>query len=97
MSQPDTNGSRPFWGDPRPDYGTIQQASRGNPRDGVQLTEEEEEEVHRQGEQVVRGMKQLGCAMVLLQATIITRRLLTKVLISLCVTMIIVVATQVRA
>ena len=84
-------------GDPRPDHGTIQQANGENPRERAQLTKEEEEEVHRQGEQVVRGMKQLGCAMVLLPATIITRRLLTNIWNSWCVAMIIVIATQARA
>ena len=84
-------------GDPRPNHGTIQRANGGNPRDGAQLTKEEEEEALRQGEQVIRGMKQLGCAMVLLPATIITRRLLTNVWNSWCIVMIIVIATQVRA
>ena len=42
-------------------------------------------------------MKQLGCAMVLLPATIITRRLLTNVWNSWCIAMIIVIATKARA
>ena len=66
----------------------------GNPRVGAQLTKEEEEEAHRQGEQVVRGMKQLGCAMVLLPATIITHRLLTNIWNSWCIVMILVIATK---
>ena len=97
MSRPDANGSRPFLEDPRSNHGTIQRANGGNPRDGAQLTKEEEEEVHRQGEQVVRGMKQLGCAMVLLPATIITCRLLTNIWNSWCITMIIIIATKARA
>ena len=42
-------------------------------------------------------MKQLGCAMVLLPATIITRRLLTNAWNSWCVVMIIVLAARVGA
>ena len=42
-------------------------------------------------------MKQLGCTMVLLPATIITRRLLTNAWNSWCVVMIIVLASRVRA
>ena len=72
-------------------------SQRGNPGDGGQLTKEEEEEAHWQGEQVIRGMKQLGCAMVLLPATIITRRLLTNIWNSWCITMIIIIATKARA
>ena len=79
MSRTDADGSRPFCKNPWLDYGTIQRDNGGNLGDGIPLTKEEEEEAHRQGEQVIRGMEQLGCAMVLLPATIITRRLLTKV------------------
>ena len=97
MSQPDADGSRPFCGSPRLDYGAIQQDHGGNPGDGTLLNKEEEEEAHRQGEQVIRNMKQLGCTMVLLPATIITRRLLTNVWNSWCVVMIVVIAARVGA
>ena len=73
MSRSEADGSRLFCGSPRLDYGTIQRANGGNPGDRIPLTKEEEEEAHRQGEQVIRGMKQLGCTMVLLPAIIITR------------------------
>ena len=88
--------SRPFWEDPRHDHGAIERASRGTPRDGTQLTKEEGEEIHRQSGQVIRGMKQLGCAMILLPTTIITRTLLTNVWYSWCIVMIIVIVTEAR-
>ena len=42
-------------------------------------------------------MKQLACAMILLPATIITRRLLTNVWNSWCIVMIIIITAKVRA
>ena len=97
MSRPDADRSSPFCGNPRLEYGTIQRDQGGNARDGTLLNKEEEEEAQWQGEQVIRNMKQLGCTMVLLPATIITHRLLTNVWNSWCVVMIIVIATKVRA
>ena len=97
MSRSDADGSRLFCGSLRLEYGIIQQDHGGNSGDGTLLNKEEEEEAHRQGEQVSRGMKHLGCAMVLLLATIITRRLLTNIWNSWCVVMIIVVATKAGA
>ena len=91
MSQPDANESTPFSGSPRLEYGTIQRGQGGNSGDGAQLDKEEEEEVQRQFN---RNMKQLGCAMVLLPATIITRRLLTNAWNSWCIVLIIVLATR---
>ena len=97
MSRADADGSRPFCGNPRLDYGTIQRDNGGSPRDGVTLTRGDEEEAQRQGEQAIRYMKQHGCAMVLLPATIITRRILTNVWNSWCIVMVIVIATRVGA
>ena len=79
MSQPDATESTPFSNNPRLEYGTIQRDQGGNTGDGTLLDREGEEEAQRQGEQVIRNMKQLGCPMVLLPATIITHRLLTNV------------------
>ena len=97
MSQPDANRSSPFCGSPRLEYGTIQQDQGGNVGDGTLLDREGEEEAQRQGEQVIRNMKQLGCTMVLLPVTIITRRLLTNAWNSWCVVLIIVLAARVGA
>ena len=94
MSRPDANGSSPFSGSPHLEYGTIQQGQGGDIGDGAQLDKEEEKEVQRQFN---RNMKQLGCAMVLLPVTIITRRLLTNAWNSWCVVLIIALATRARA
>ena len=76
MSQQGANKSRPFWGDPGPDYGAIEGGVGGTPRHRSQLTKEQVEEAHRQSGEVLREMKKLGCAMVLLPATIIACRML---------------------
>ena len=94
MSWLDANGSSPFSGSPCLEYGTIQRGQGGNSGDGAQLDKEKEEEVQRQFN---RNMKQLGCAMVLLPATIITRRLLTNIWNSWCVVLIIILAPRIKA
>ena len=44
--------------------------------DGPRLTEEEAAEVWKQSGEVLKEMKKLGCAMVLVPATIVTLRML---------------------
>ena len=83
-----------FSGSPRLEYGTIQRCQGGNIEDGAQLDKEEEEEVQQQFNS---NMKQLGCAMVLLLATIITCQLLTNAWNSWCVVLIIALATRAGA
>ena len=97
MSRQGANKSRPFWGDPRPDYGAIERAARGTPRHGSQLTKEESEEVHRQSREVLREMKKLGCANVLLPATIIPHRMLLNAWNSWCIVMLVVIVTEASA
>ena len=94
MSQPDVTESTRFSDNPCLEYGTIQQDSGGNSEDGIQLDQETAEEARRKFN---RNRKELGWALVLYPAAIITRQLLTNAWNSWCVVLIIVLATGIEA
>ena len=94
MSRPKATESTPFSNNPRLEYGTIQRDPGGNGEDGSQLDQETVEEAQQKFD---RNRKELGWALVLYPAAIITRRLLTNAWNSWCVVLIIVLATRIEA
>ena len=90
MSRPNATESTPLSNNPRLEYGTIRRDPGGNGEDGSQLDQETVEEAQRKFD---RNRKELGWALVLYPAAIITRRLLTNAWSSWCVVLIIVLAT----
>ena len=94
MSKADATESTPFSDNPRLEYGTIQRDTGGNREDGIQLDQETVEETQQK---LARSRRELGWAMALYPAVIITRRLLTNAWSSWCVVMVIVLATQTGA
>ena len=94
MSRSNATESTPFSDNPRLEYGTIQRDSGGNREDGIQL---DRETVEENQQKLDRNWRELGWALVLYPAAIITRRLLTNAWNSWCVVMIIVLATQTGA
>ena len=94
MSKANATESTPFSDNPHLKCGTIQQDSGGNREDGIQLDQEKAEEAQRKFD---RNRRELGWAIVLYPAAIITRRLLTNAWNSWCVVVIIVLATQTGA
>ena len=94
MSRSDAHGSGSFSGSPRLKYRTFHRGPEGDTGNRVQLDKEGEEEAQQQFD---RNLKQLGCAMVLLPVTIITRRLLTNAWNSWGVVLVMILITGVGA
>ena len=69
MSKADATESIPFSDNPRLEYGTIQQDTGGNREDGIQLDQETVEETQQK---LARSQRELGWAMALYPAVIIT-------------------------
>ena len=94
MSRTGATESTPFSDNPRLEYVTIQRDTGGNREDGIQLDQETIEETQRK---LARNQRELGWAMALYPAVIITWRLLTNAWSSWCVVMVIVLAAQTGA
>ena len=94
MSKTDATESTSFFDNPRLEYGTIQRDTGGNREDGIQLDQETVEETQRK---LARNQRELGWAMALYPAVIITRRLLTNAWSSWGVVMVIALVARARA
>ena len=94
MSKTDATESTSFSDNPCLEYGTIQRDTGGNQEDGIQLDEETVEETQRK---LARNQRELGLAMALYPAVIITRRLLTNAWSSWCVVMVVMLTAQTGA